>query len=425
MCIHMQVQASMMRFTWLWIAAYFGCACVWDWVEKNVAEKNGTAVPHTQQAKQFRDLLLIVLLLCCVNLFAVGRKYYLEKGQQTKFIYDWQQREATQQIFRILEYMVPVHVIVPMLKKPGSVIADEVKCASILFVMPAELLDYLNSYFTQFDKICAQHEVTKIETVGEEYVCAVGVVPRDWEVNDALGHAVILHRLIKAATEILQVQRDSGEEVKLKMGIHTGPVVAGVIGQKLPRFRLFGDTINTAARIMQKGLPGELQFGKATKDNLPPGVKCRFRDNIEMKGKGKVPTWLLGAEEAPHLAQLHHCFFFVECEDRGMFRRAEMEKEKTRPNSKFSTLSNPNAEGVLCRATAHQEGLLEFLLEVQKNHISFEQWIYMIRKEDFPDTDIGWDIESSDAFLPLNEIRPARACATLMKPQVCQEETRL
>ncbi|CAJ1355217.1 unnamed protein product [Effrenium voratum] len=184
-----------------------------------------------------------------------------------------------------------------------------VKRASILFVMfvdfdqtarrPAELLEYLNSYFTNFDRTCAKHEVTKIETVGEEYVCAVGVIPRDIEADEALGHGVILHRLIKAATEILQVQRDAeSEEVKLKMGIHTGPVVAGVIGQKLPRFRLFGDTINTAARIMQKGLPGELQFGKATRDCLPPGVSCRFRDNIEMKGKGKVPTWLLGSEES-------------------------------------------------------------------------------------------------------------------------------
>lgn len=74
---------------------------------------------------------------------------------------------------------------------------------------PAELLDYLNSYFTQFDKICASHEVTKIETVGEEYVCAVGVVPHDWKVNDAWGHEVILQKLINAAEEILQVQRDS------------------------------------------------------------------------------------------------------------------------------------------------------------------------------------------------------------------------
>ncbi|CAK9019925.1 unnamed protein product [Durusdinium trenchii] len=295
---------KLMHFTWVWIAAYF-CSAM---AKEESSKSQGTPSESSEEPRTFADLLLILLLLCSVNLFAFVRKYYLEKGQRTKFIYDWRQRQATQQIFQLLEFMVPVHVIVPMLRKPGEVIADPVKCASILFVMfvdfdqtarkkePAELLDYLNSYFTQFDEICAKHEVTKIETVGEEYVCAVGVVPKDWEVDKALGHQVILHRLIKAASEMLEVQRDAEEDVKFKMGIHTGPVVAGVIGQKLPRFRLFGDTINTAARIMQKGLPGELQFGKATKDCLPPGVRSRFRDNIEMKGKGKVPTWLLGSE---------------------------------------------------------------------------------------------------------------------------------
>eukprot|EP00913_Durusdinium_trenchii_P014816 g13893.t1 len=292
---------KLMHFTWVWIAAYF-CSAM---AKEESSKSQGTPSESSEEPRTFADLLLILLLLCSVNLFAFVRKYYLEKGQRTKFIYDWRQRQATQQIFQLLEFMVPVHVIVPMLRKPGEVIADPVKCASILFVMFVDFDQTARKkepadYFTQFDEICAKHEVTKIETVGEEYVCAVGVVPKDWEVDKALGHQVILHRLIKAASEMLEVQRDAEEDVKFKMGIHTGPVVAGVIGQKLPRFRLFGDTINTAARIMQKlswkGLPGELQFGKATKDCLPPGVRSRFRDNIEMKGKGKVPTWLLGSE---------------------------------------------------------------------------------------------------------------------------------
>eukprot|EP00439_Symbiodinium_sp_Y106_P018787 s345_g2.t1 len=295
----------LMRATWFWIGAfYFGSACL-QRSYYPILDKDG------QEPHDIWDLLSITMLLFSVNLFAVGRKYYIEKGQRTKFIYDGRQREATQRIFRILEVMVPVHVIVPMLR--GSVIAEKVDRASILFVMfvdfdqtarkkePEALLAYLNHYFTKFDDICSAHEVTKIETVGEEYVSAVGVIPRDIEADKAMGHAVILGRLIKAAKEILMVQRDtqgSDEEVKLKMGIHTGPVVAGVIGQKLPRFRLFGDTINTAARLMQKGLPGELQFGEATKSCLPRGVAYRWRDNIEMKGKGKVPTWLLGSSEA-------------------------------------------------------------------------------------------------------------------------------
>ncbi|CAL1127877.1 unnamed protein product [Cladocopium goreaui] len=123
-------------------------------------------------------------------------------------------------------------------------------------------MEFLNSTFTMMDLICAEHAVTKIETVGEEYVCAVGVVPEDEQEAKDSGHTAVLGRLIQAAAEILAARKPKmGLPVTFKMGMHTGPVVAGVIGQKLPRFRLFGDTVNTAARMMQKGFSGSLQFG--------------------------------------------------------------------------------------------------------------------------------------------------------------------
>eukprot|EP00931_Biecheleriopsis_adriatica_P049396 TRINITY_DN28579_c0_g1_i1.p1 TRINITY_DN28579_c0_g1~~TRINITY_DN28579_c0_g1_i1.p1 ORF type:complete len:1181 (+),score=199.54 TRINITY_DN28579_c0_g1_i1:186-3728(+) len=260
------------------------------------------------------DIMNTVVLLGVVVVIAINKKYFIEKGQRTKFQYDLKRHEASMKIFHILQYMVPVHVISDMVQ--GKVIAKRVKTVSVLFVMivdfdqhvartssPEDLMEFLNRQFKLMDSICSMCSVTKIETVAEEYVCAVGVLPEDQdgtedktsqEQRDA--HKKVLLRLIKAASQILQLQSN---EVQFKMGMHTGPVVAGVIGQKLPRFRLFGDTVNTAARMMQKGVPGYLQFGEETMQHLPRGVKVEPRGQIEMKGKGQVSTFLF--KKAPRM----------------------------------------------------------------------------------------------------------------------------
>eukprot|EP00931_Biecheleriopsis_adriatica_P005467 TRINITY_DN106988_c0_g1_i1.p1 TRINITY_DN106988_c0_g1~~TRINITY_DN106988_c0_g1_i1.p1 ORF type:complete len:1197 (-),score=246.02 TRINITY_DN106988_c0_g1_i1:9-3548(-) len=292
---------ALMHCTWLWIGLYFIVAVVMRHL-----------YPLVCRVHSYYDLLLIVALLCLVNCIAMSKKFFLEKGQKRKWSDDKIQIQVTRRMFKLLVYMVPMHFTARMIREPpGSTIAEDHERASILFVMvvnfdqiaarlqPYELLDYLNKYFTLFDEICANHRVTKIETVGEEYVCAVGVVPKDREVEKEFGHSMILDRLIKVARKIMSVQACSKEAVEFKMGIHTGPIVAGVIGQKLPRFRLFGDTINTAARMMQKGLPGELQFGEETYKNLPANVSTRCRGKIEMKGKGEVTTYLLVRDEEP------------------------------------------------------------------------------------------------------------------------------
>eukprot|EP00419_Tripos_fusus_P045349 CAMPEP_0172840276 /NCGR_PEP_ID=MMETSP1075-20121228/29193_1 /TAXON_ID=2916 /ORGANISM="Ceratium fusus, Strain PA161109" /LENGTH=347 /DNA_ID=CAMNT_0013684081 /DNA_START=244 /DNA_END=1284 /DNA_ORIENTATION=+ len=191
-----------------------------------------------------------------------------------------------------------------MVKEPGKVIANEIDRVSILFVLitdierlvppesspPCDLLKFLNDQFTQMDMICAAHGVTKIETVAEEYVAAVGVLPDDIEQDKAGRHVCLLERLLKAAGEIM---REQTEEVKYKMGIHTGPIFAGVIGGKLPRYRLFGDTINTAARMMQKCERGMLQFGTETYQDVPVSMRSQVhhRGDVQMKGKGMVTTY--------------------------------------------------------------------------------------------------------------------------------------
>lgn len=259
----------------------------------------------------FGYLFAVVLLYCGVCYFSFVRKYFVEKGQRSKFIAARKQREASQKIFKLLDCMVPEHVIVPMVRNPGETIAEEVPCASIMFVIiegfdalarglsPDLVLEFLNHYFSLFDDICSRHRVTKIETVGEEYLCCVGVVPEEQHCE----HSDILGRLICVAEEILdqsnvdiQLMAGSGQRdfrLHFKLGLHTGPVVAGVLGQKLPRFRLFGDTINTAARMMQKGEPSQVQFGDATRSRLPSWVRVVPKGQVEMKGKGQMAVYHL------------------------------------------------------------------------------------------------------------------------------------
>lgn len=243
-----------------------------------------------------------VVLLSGVLLIACHTKYMLERGHRTKFKHDVQQAESTKRMFAILEFMVPPHVIPPMLTNAEDPIAESINHVSILFLViddfdrhtrertPTQLLLFLNEQFTSFDKICVENGVTKIETVGEEYVACVGVLPDDVRLCEERGHDPLLDRLFTAARQLLELQ---GENVKYKMGLHTGPIVAGVIGTKLPRYRLFGDTINSAGRMMQKGLPGQVQFGEATYADMGPEWKrlVSYRGEVEMKGKGFVKAY--------------------------------------------------------------------------------------------------------------------------------------
>lgn len=287
----------MMHFVWIWI--FLGYLGVTLWY-RNVFD---------EMYFSEWDMVVSIFFQVFTNCIAYNRKFYLEKSQRNKWMYDMKEKEASQKVYCILDYMVPDHVILPMLFNPGAVIADPVERASILFIMicdfeeyahslsPERLLEFLNDKFSAIDENCSRHQVQKIETVGEEYVAAVGVIPRDQEAIEIEGYPEVLGRMIRVVDEILR--SSIGQEVQYKLGMHTGPIVAGVIGQKLPRFRLFGDTINTAARMMQKGEPGECQFGEETKKVLPDWVKYRRRGHVEMKGKGKVMVYQFDKMDNP------------------------------------------------------------------------------------------------------------------------------
>jgi guanylate cyclase len=190
--------------------------------------------------------------------------------------------------------------IADKLKAETGPIADHFGSASILFadvvdftpwserLQPAEVVGYLDHLFSHFDALAEKHGLEKIKTIGDCYMVAAGVpVARP-------DHA---RALALMALDMLDAMR-SGEAVghlglELRVGINSGPVVAGVIGRKRFLYDLWGDAVNTASRMESYGMPGRVQITRATYELLADEFECEPRGTIPVKGKGEVEVWYL------------------------------------------------------------------------------------------------------------------------------------
>jgi class 3 adenylate cyclase len=186
------------------------------------------------------------------------------------------------------------------LKSGEEPIVDSFKAATVLFsdiadftisaaqMSPTELVDLLNDLFSEFDSIVAEHNLEKIKTIGDAYMLAAGLpLPRQ-------DHAAAV---AAAALEMQERVRDykfpNGLPVFLRIGIHTGPVVAGVIGKAKFSYDLWGDTVNTARRLEEMGSPGTIQISETTAKLIEADFKVERRGTVAVKGRGEVPVFLL------------------------------------------------------------------------------------------------------------------------------------
>ena len=190
--------------------------------------------------------------------------------------------------------------IADRLKDERQPIADQFPSASILFadvvdftpwserLPPAEVVGYLDHLFSHFDELAEQHGLEKIKTIGDCYMVAAGVpTPRP-------DHA---RALAFMALDMLESMRsDDGVGhlgLELRVGINSGPVVAGVIGRKRFLYDLWGDAVNTASRMESHGAAGRIQITRATYQLLADEFECEPRGSITVKGKGEIDTWYL------------------------------------------------------------------------------------------------------------------------------------
>ena len=153
---------------------------------------------------------------------------------------------------------------------------------------PADLVSMLNGIFTAFDHIVEEHGVEKIKTIGDCYML-VGGIPLHRDDHAAAVAECALEMI--AALEA--INRANGTELQMRVGIHTGPVVAGVIGKIKFTYDLWGDTVNVASRMESSGQPGRIHLSEQTAEQLQGRFLLEDRGFVECKGLGAVKTFFL------------------------------------------------------------------------------------------------------------------------------------
>ncbi|KAF1523368.1 Retinal guanylyl cyclase 2, partial [Eudyptula albosignata] len=161
---------------------------------------------------------------------------------------------------------------------------------------PIEVVDLLNDLYTLFDAVLGNHDVYKVETIGDAYMVASGLPKRNGNKHAAEIANMSLDILSSVGT--FKMRHMPEIPLRLRIGLHTGPCVAGVVGLTMPRYCLFGDTVNTASRMESTGLPYRIHVSQSTVDtlrSLNEGYEIVPRGKTELKGKGVEDTyWLVG-----------------------------------------------------------------------------------------------------------------------------------
>jgi adenylate cyclase len=263
------------------------------------------ALPHSTgfltDAQLFYTNFVINVVACAGILFAVV--YYAVRGIARAEAVAEREHERSESL---LANILPPRVAARLKERSGGEIADAYPEASVLFAdmagftarasdtTPAELVRFLNGVFTRLDALVEQHGLEKIKTTGDAYMVVSGVpVPRADHAEALAGLALDMREALAGLVD------PKGRPVPVRIGMASGPVVAGVVGTRKFFYDVWGDTVNMAARMEQTGEAGEIQLMPESARRLEPHFVLRERGIVEVRGKGPMRTWFLTDRKQP------------------------------------------------------------------------------------------------------------------------------
>ena len=234
------------------------------------------------------------------NVIGMFASYNLERYTRMDFLQKYIIQAQRDQADKLLFNILPER-IAEKLKRSNETIAEEFSSASVLFADivnftpisarfdPLEVVEMLNELFSHFDELVDKHSVEKIQVAGDGYMVASGVpMPR-------ANHAIVLAHLALEMMDYVESKEFLGgrHSIEIRIGLNSGPLIAGVIGRKKFVYALWGDMVNTASRMESHGASGKIQITRATYELIKDRFECEYIGEIAIKGKGNMEAWHL------------------------------------------------------------------------------------------------------------------------------------
>jgi class 3 adenylate cyclase len=253
--------------------------------------------PHVDLGATVQETFLMANVTSAFAILAIMSYVYSEAARIAEAKLDVEKQKSEKLLLNILP--AP---IAERLKENNCIIADHFDSTTVMFsdivgftamserVAPAELVNYLNRMFSAFDDLAEKYGLEKIKTIGDAYMVAGGFPEK------RACHARDVSAMALEMLEVVERHNDGVHQpVSIRVGIHTGPAVAGVIGIKKFAYDVWGDTVNTASRMEASGMPGRIQLSEQAAHLLGDEFLLEERGLVELKGKCSMKTyWLLG-----------------------------------------------------------------------------------------------------------------------------------